>query len=876
MNQNQKCGILPNSPLRKLFSFFLFLSSFFLFSIQSSFAQYQKTQRAVTTNVSPRIQGYYESLPVTYASNPTKKFPLLIFMHGVGELGNGSTELPLVLKNAIPKMLNQGIFPASFTVDGQTHSFIVISPQFTGSASYQSEIANLIKYCKQKYRVDEQRIYLTGLSLGGLMTWGFSSETKANADILAAIVPVCSGSTNSPARVSVVSSSKLPMWFLNNSGDPYISATVQQTLVNAINAVIGSPKALLTIHQASGHDAWTKSYDPNFRQNGMNVYEWMLSHKRGATSTPVPEPAAPIANAGSSQVITLPVSSVTLDGSKSTASGGSIVSYTWSKISGSSATITSPTAVKTTVTGLVAGTYQFNLTIKDSNGKVSSSAVSVIVNAASTTTVRADAGINQTIVLPYTTGITANGSGSVVPSGTTILWSKVDGPSGPRITSPSSLKTTIPGITTAGVYVFQLKLTDTKGNVSASTFTVTAKAGAAQSTTIRANAGDDQTITLPYTTGITADGSGSIISAGTTILWSKVSGPAVGKISSPSSLKTTIPGLTTAGVYVFQLKLTDSNGNVSTSNLTITAKSAILAVAGDDQTLTIPYTTGITADGSRSVVPAGTTVLWSKVDGPSGPRITSPSSLKTTIPGITVPGVYVFELKLTDKQGGFSTSTLTVNAKAALRANAGSDQTITVPYTTGITADGSGSVVPPGTTILWTKVDGPSGPRITSPSSLKTTIPGITTPGVYYFQLRLTGSEGNVSTSTLKITAKSSTSQASARTSATSDTTEAIRVSAKKSVDAPYITSSDELNLKINPNPVRSDMSIWISGKVTGKGSLVIYNVQGQILLQQAFSKDFSASVSRTIDVSKLPAGIYVIQIIIDNKYKQVARIMKQ
>ena len=131
MNQNQKCGILPNVPLRKLFSFFLFISSFFLFSIQSSFAQYQKTQRAVTANVSPRIQGYYESLPVSYASNPTKKYPLLIFLHGVGELGNGTTQLPLVLKNGIPKMLNQGTFPASFTVGGVAHSFIVISPQLS-------------------------------------------------------------------------------------------------------------------------------------------------------------------------------------------------------------------------------------------------------------------------------------------------------------------------------------------------------------------------------------------------------------------------------------------------------------------------------------------------------------------------------------------------------------------------------------------------------------------------------------------------------------------------------------------------------------------------------------------------------------------------
>src|SRR5690606_7386519 len=176
MNQNQKCGTLPNVPLRQLFSFFLFFSSFFLFSIQSSFAQYQKTQKAVYKKMGSYVNAYYESLPVDYAANPTKKYPLLIFVHGKGEIGNGSTSaLPLVLRNGPPKLLNQGLFPSGFNVGGQSHSFIVISPQLnTYDYSLSTTfISQILDYCKSQYRVDEQRIYIPGLSMGGLIGWRY-------------------------------------------------------------------------------------------------------------------------------------------------------------------------------------------------------------------------------------------------------------------------------------------------------------------------------------------------------------------------------------------------------------------------------------------------------------------------------------------------------------------------------------------------------------------------------------------------------------------------------------------------------------------------------------------------------------------------------
>jgi len=91
----------------------------------------------------------------------------------------------------------------------------------------------------------------------------------------------------------------------------------------------------------------------------------------------------PIANAGTDQSINLPSNSVTLNGSSSTDPDGSIVSYAWSKISGPATyTITSPSSVSTTITGMVQGVYVFRLTVTDDSSAVDTDDVQVVVSPA--------------------------------------------------------------------------------------------------------------------------------------------------------------------------------------------------------------------------------------------------------------------------------------------------------------------------------------------------------------------------------------------------------------------------------------------------------------------------------------------------------------
>jgi hypothetical protein len=170
----------------------------------------------------------------------------------------------------------------------------------------------------------------------------------------------------------------------------------------------------------------------------------------------------PTANAGSDQSITLPTNSVNLTGS-GTDSDGTIASYLWSKQSGGAATITSPTAQNTSITGLVQGTYVFQLQVTDDDGATGVDTVTVIVNPAANVPPVANAGANQTITLPVNQ-VSLSGSASTDSDGTITgyAWTKLSGPSGNVILSPSSVNTDIT-FTTIGTYVFRLTVTDNSG-----------------------------------------------------------------------------------------------------------------------------------------------------------------------------------------------------------------------------------------------------------------------------------------------------------------------------------------------------------------------------------------------------------------------------
>jgi len=295
------------------------------------------------------------------------------------------------------------------------------------------------------------------------------------------------------------------------------------------------------------------------------------------------ENKTPTAVAGDDVEITLPTNSITLNGSGSTDPDGKIASYKWSKVSGPTQfTIANSTAMITNVTNLVAGTYVFQLQVKDDKDAVSTDTISITIKPekeSENNAPVANAGQDVTISLP-TNNTTLNGSSSSDKDGKIVSykWSKISGPSKFSIVSAASVTTVVNNLE-AGVYVFQLEVEDDRGAKSKDQVTVTVQKTAQKETAPQVNAGSDINISLPTNNvrlsgTVKATGDSSIKSQ----QWIKVSGPSKFNIVSPRSVNTNVNQLV-AGTYVFELQAIDTNG--------LSGKDQIKVVVAAKETNTI-------------------------------------------------------------------------------------------------------------------------------------------------------------------------------------------------------------------------------------------------------------------------------------------------
>jgi hypothetical protein len=218
----------------------------------------------------------------------------------------------------------------------------------------------------------------------------------------------------------------------------------------------------------------------------------------GATATN----QLPTANAGNDQTITLPVSSTTLSGS-GTDPDGTIATYAWTQVSGPNATITSPAAASTTISGLTQGIYTFRLTVTDNLGGTAFDDINITVNPATNQPPTVNAGADQTITLPVNS---VNLSGTATdPDGTiaSYSWTRVSGIGG-TITSPSTNSTTVTGLT-AGSYTFRLTVTDNSGATAFDDVNVTVNSAPTPSFTLRIQAESFTSTTGVVSTTATTD-----------------------------------------------------------------------------------------------------------------------------------------------------------------------------------------------------------------------------------------------------------------------------------------------------------------------------------------------------------------------------------
>jgi predicted peptidase len=196
---------------------------------------------------------YLTFLPRDYDKDPSKKWPLMIFLHGAGERGS---EIEKVKTHGPPKIAaSNGDFP-----------FILVAPQCPEHRWWEPPTVNaLLEKVMAEHRVDPDRVYLTGISMGGYGTW---STAAAYPEKFAAIVPICgSGDPEVAAKLKHV-----PTWVFHGEKDEVVPIGRSERMVDAIKRAGGD--VTFTRYPDATHDSWTVTYD------NPKVYEWLLRHTR--------------------------------------------------------------------------------------------------------------------------------------------------------------------------------------------------------------------------------------------------------------------------------------------------------------------------------------------------------------------------------------------------------------------------------------------------------------------------------------------------------------------------------------------------------------------------------------------------------------------
>ncbi|MGN6434996.1 MAG: PKD domain-containing protein [Agriterribacter sp.] len=826
------------------------LKSAMIFCLLLYFAESRAQTQGLTDSVHKKTgvaHGYYYSLPLDYASNPTKKYPLLIALHGNGEKGNGTTELYKVLNGkgpTIPQLLKTNKFPAYVKVDDQVFSFIVVCPQYSTAFGGKP----LIQHLQTQYSIDTNRIYFTGLSEGSAKAWHNLRDTLyyvgANA-IAAMVLPSPTIDTTkylqstSPNLVAA-HAANLPLWLTRNGYEGELSITKWTAsnlkAVNSnFNGHIPVPQPLAKTQVFEGvadtlHNSWVKVYNSaNIidSANGYNIYQWMLQYTNEKL----------VAKAGKDTTITLPADSVTLNGRKSTVRQGRINTVTWSKISGPSAyTIASLGSLATSVTGLVAGTYQFELKLNHTDGStVKRDTVTVTVNpdptvpqtqGIDTVIYRNDAaGIKHSYYVSLPRDYAANPTKKYpLLIALHANEEKGDG-SDSSLAKVLAVPGTIPYMLNSNSFPASFMV----NNENFSFIVVCPQYDLFWSKYLLQNIEENFRVDQEriYVTG---QGEGGVKS------WTMASSSYWGH-TGPDSLSAIVL-VTPTIVYDSEVAAGSSPINkVNASNLPVMSvyntgyPSANLKKRVDSLVFNLNSTV-------PSVDPPAKKIVYDTTGQDAWTKTYNPANIIDSVNGYNM---YQWLLQYRNKN---------------LVANAGRDTAITASI---VTLNGSKSTARRGriAAYLWTKISGGSV-TIASNTSAVTNVSGLSA-GIYKFELKVTHNNSTIAKDTITITVTGSSSRVASPVAA---------------VVEPATTTDEMLTAKINPTVARSQVTIVINGKATGKANLQVSSMDGKRLQRQSFVKD-AGSITRTMNVSNLPSGTYIVEVIVAGKHRKVLRFIK-
>jgi len=186
---------------------------------------------------------YLLTFPPNYDPARRELWPLIVFLHGTG---GGEGEL------------------ATFAKDRKDFPFIILAPRSPRESWVPAAVKAALDEVLSSHPVDRNRIYLTGLSMGGFGTW---ETAKEYPDIFAAIAPVCGG--GDPLWAEKLK--HIPTWIFHGAKDETVPLTLSETMAEALRQVGG--QVTITVYPDTGHDSWTATY------SNPELYKWFLTHR---------------------------------------------------------------------------------------------------------------------------------------------------------------------------------------------------------------------------------------------------------------------------------------------------------------------------------------------------------------------------------------------------------------------------------------------------------------------------------------------------------------------------------------------------------------------------------------------------------------------
>lgn len=213
-----------------------------------------------TKTLTKKVSLDYILTPPNGRNRVDKGLPLVIFLHGLGERGPDPNR---VFVHGLAKLLKEGkTFP---------FPFLTLSPQCPAGTFWTEEtdaLHELIMMVVKKYGVDEKRVYITGLSMGGYGTYEMVARYP---DLFAAAVPICGGILNKLVLRRLSQLPEVPMWIFHGKLDDVVSVSESQTVYRVLRKA-GWKSLHMTLYDDLRHDSWTRTYD------NPEVYDFLMGH----------------------------------------------------------------------------------------------------------------------------------------------------------------------------------------------------------------------------------------------------------------------------------------------------------------------------------------------------------------------------------------------------------------------------------------------------------------------------------------------------------------------------------------------------------------------------------------------------------------------